>query len=91
MFTREQVAFSLGTLTTLISAPSIAESLGNIVQKASHISNSSIVSAALLGGAAAIGVGYQFVNYRNKICEQRSSAGFSYLLKASKAGIIKSI
>lgn len=91
MFTREQVAFSLGTLTTLISAPSIVESLGNIVQKASHISNSSIVSAALLGGAAAIGVGYQFVNYRNKICEQRSSAGFSYLLKASKAGIIKSI
>lgn len=87
MFTRERVAFSLGTLTALISAPSIAESLKNFIPPASKIP---VVSAALLGGAAAIGVGYQFVNYRNRVNEQRSSAGFSYLLKASKAGIISS-
>lgn len=87
MFTRERVAFSLGTLTALISAPSIAESLKSIMFPATK---NPIASVALLGGAAAIGVGYQFVNYRNRVNEQRSSAGFSYLLKASKAGIISS-
>ena len=87
MFTRERVAFSLGTLTALISAPSIAESLKNIISPAPK---APIVSATLLGGAAAIGVGYQFVNYRNRVNEQRSSTGFSYLLKASKAGILSS-
>lgn len=87
MFTRERVAFSLGTLTALISAPSIAESLKNIVSPGVK---APIISAAMLGGAATIGIGYQFVSYRNRVNEQRSSAGFSYLLKASKAGIINS-
>jgi len=91
MFTCERVAFTFGTLTALISAPSIAESLGNILGNISPSLKAPITSTVLLGGAAAIGVGYKFVNYRNKVNEQRSSAGFSYLLKASKNGLIRSL
>ena len=87
MFTKSQVPFMLGTLVTLLSAPSIVGSLENLVP----VQNKPIMSAALLGGTAMIGIWQKFLNYRNKVSEQRSSAGFSYLLKASKAGIIDSI
>lgn len=87
MFSKSRVPFMLGTLVTLLSAPSIAGSLENLVPA----QNKPIVSAALLGGTAMIGIGQKFLNYRNKVSERRSSAGFSYLLKASKAGMIDSI
>lgn len=87
MFTKSRVHFMFGTLVSLLGAPSIAGSLEDLLP----LQNKPVVSAALLGGTAMIGIGQKFLNYQNKVSEQRSSAGFSYLIKASKAGMIDSI
>lgn len=91
LFTSKKIPFVLGTLYTLISAPAIADPIDCAVQKIAPTLNSSIVSGALLGGTAAISLGYKFVSYRRKINEHRSSSGFSYIVKASKSGIITSL
>jgi hypothetical protein len=84
MFKGDGISFVLGSLYTLLSVPSIATSLYPITQHACP----SLTLRSILGGTAAIGVGLQFVNYKNKVNAHRSSTGFTYLLKASKEGII---
>ncbi len=91
LFTSKKVPFALGTLYALISIPALAEPIDNVLQRFSPALNNSIVSGSLLGGAAAISLGYRFVNYRNKVNERRSSSGFSYIIKAAKSGIITSL
>lgn len=91
LFTSEKIPFVLGTLYTLINVPAIAHSIDYALQKFVPSSNNSITSGALLGGTAAISLSYKFVNYRKKINENRSSSGFSYVMKASKEGIITSL
>ncbi len=88
MFKGDRIPYLLGSLFTLISIPSIAIDLEQMIQKFMPASLSPLVSYAILGGVSAIGVGYQFVNHRNKVNERRSSTGFAYLIKASKEGII---
>lgn len=92
MFKGKKVPFALGTLFTLINAPAIAEPIGNFIEKVYPLpANNTFLSTALLGGTAAITLGHKFVNYKNKINEQRSSSGFSYIIKASQSGIITSL
>lgn len=92
MFTSKTYPFALGTLFTLINAPAIAEPIGNFIGKISPpLENNIFLSTALLGGTAAITLGHKSVNYKNRINEQRSSSGFSYIIKASKSGIITSL
>lgn len=91
LFTSKKTPFVLGTLHTLINVPAIADPIECALQKFAPTLNSSIASGALLGGTAAISLGYKFVSYRRKINEHRSGSGFSYIIKASKAGIITSL
>ncbi len=91
LFTSKKTPFVLGTLYTLVNAPAIAEPIDCALQKIAPTVDGSIISGALLGGVAAISLGYEFVNYRKKINENRSSSGFSYIMKASKSGIITSL
>jgi hypothetical protein len=88
MFKGDHIPFLLGSLYTLISAPSIASAFEQKIQDCIPFPVPSLASIALLGGIAAIGVSYKFVNYRNKINGHRSSSGFAYLIKGSKEGII---
>ena len=87
MFSFKKNAFSLGTLSTLIAVPAIAEPLGRVVQELYPGAN----NYAVLGGVAAVSLAGKFVSYRNKVNEQRSSSGFSYIMKASRLGIIDSV
>lgn len=91
LFTSKKTPFVLGTLYALVNAPAIADPIDCALQKFAPTLNSSIMSSALLGGTAAISLSYKFVNYRKKINEHRSSSGFSYIIKASKEGIITSL
>lgn len=89
MFKGDQIPYLLGNLYTLISVPSTAIAFKETIQN--HIPGSSLsplASYAILGGVAIIAVGCKFVNYRGKINEHRSSSGFTYLINASKEGII---
>lgn len=87
MFTRERISFTFGTLSALVSAASAAGTAESLLS----LRGRPLASAALFGGAAAVSVGREFVNYRNRVSRQRGSAGFSYLLKAAKGGIIRSM
>lgn len=88
LFTKAKIPFVWGTLNTLINVPTIANSIDCALQKFAPPLNNSIASSILLGGSAMIHLGYKFVNYRKKVNENRSSSGFAYIIKASKAGII---
>ena len=88
LFTSKKTPFVLGTLHTLINVPAITTSIDCALQEFAPTLSNSISSGALLGGAAAISLSYKYVNYRKKINEYRSSSGFSYIIKASKKGII---
>lgn len=89
MFINKKIPFTLGTMYTLINVPSIAEPLDNAIKNICPIIDSkAFLSSALLGGTAAITLGYEYISYKNKINEQRSSSGFSYIIKASQSGII---
>jgi len=88
MFKEDHITCVLGSLCELISAPSIAVALEQVIQNNIPGASSSLISHAILGGVAAIDLSYQFVKYNKKINEHRSSPGFAYLIKASKEGII---
>lgn len=88
LFTNKRLPFVLGSLYALVNIPAIAEPIDSALQKFSPALNSSILSSALLGGVAGISLSYKFVNYRRRVNEQRSSSGFSYIIKASQSGII---
>lgn len=91
LFLNNRTRFTLGSLYALINIPATAESINNVLHEIWPDLNEPIASGILLGGTAAISLGYQFINYRNKINEQRSSSGFSYIIKASQSGIITSL
>lgn len=86
MLKGDHISYVLGSLCTLVSAPSIACALEPLI----HIQGAScsLASHVILGGVAVVNLSYQFVNYKNKIKEHSSSPAFAYLIKASKEGII---
>lgn len=91
LFTSPKMPFVLGTLYTLVNVPAIADPIDSVFQRLNTNINSSIMSGVLLGGIGAISLGCRFVDYRKRINEHRSSSGFSYIIKASKSGIITSL
>ena len=44
---------------------------------------------AIQTGAQLVSIGCAYVDYRNKISPAKSDGGFSYIIKANKAGIIQ--
>ncbi len=79
--------FVLGTLKDLISIPSAAAALHNVLQQYLPRAGKLISSSALLSGAAAISIGCQYVNFKNRVNAQRSTSGFSYVIKAEQEGL----
>lgn len=89
LFTKSKIRFVFGTLHTLIDIADSYEAVNNILQNF-YGQTTPLFSKSLLSGIGAISLGYKFVNHKNKINTQRSSSGFSYILKASKENIITS-
>lgn len=75
-----KVRFSMGNLLTLVSTASpYALSAGAL----------NALSVALLGGAAALGISVNYLDYRNKINTCSNNSGFSYLISGFKEGIME--
>jgi len=91
LFTKEKITFVLGTLNTLINLPSTTEALNNALQSINNNCTHEIAANTLLGGTATIALGYRFFSYKNKISNNRSSSGFSYMLHAHNAGLISNV
>lgn len=83
MVRRERTAFVLGSLTSLIEVPVVADFFVQAMQ------TPPLAAIPMLGGLASINIGQKFVEYRNKINERRSSAGFAYIIRGQRAGIIE--
>ncbi len=90
MFKADRIPFILGSLYTLISVPSTAAAIDQLIQSHTPGLWNPIASYSILGGTAFIGVGCQFVNYRNRVNSNNKNSGFAYLIKGSRDGIIKS-
>lgn len=88
MFRGDRIPFSLGSLHTLISVPSIGWAFNKMLQNFIPTQVQPLASSIMLGSIAVVEVGCQFANYRNKVNEHRSSSGFAYLIEASRDGII---
>lgn len=76
-----KIHFALGSLSTLIAVPFV----GNLLTE--HIGQdfSNIVQTE----ACLLQMGISYIDYKSKICPQKSDGGFSYVINAHKDGLIK--
>lgn len=84
MFKGARLSFVWGSLFALISTASVVEPIYNMV---AQIENPVVVNA-ILHGAAAVGVGHRYLDYKNKINRSSVDSGFSYLIRGVNEGII---
>lgn len=75
-----RIAFSLGSLSSLVAIPFVGELLSE------HINPDFTSAIQTVTPLLNITVGY--FNYRNKISPVKSDGGFSYIIQANKEGII---
>lgn len=75
-----KVRFSMGNLFTLVSVASQFTVSGGAA---------TALSMAFLGGAAAIGLTINSLDYKNKINSSCKNSGFSYLISGIKEGIME--
>lgn len=54
-----------------------------------NLSSYSTTLSVVCGIASAVTIEYRFVQFRNRINDQRGAIGFAYVFKASNAGIIE--
>ena len=87
LFRGDRISYSLENAKTLIGTTGAAGLLAGIQQYAGTVPN--WLFGAGLGLSALIGVGVNYVNYKQKINAQRTDSGFAYITSAYQQGIIR--
>lgn len=75
-----KIPFLLSSLVSIVAIPLVGEFLAQKVDPN--------FASAVQVGAAGIGIGLDYLNYKNKISPAKTDGGFSYIIKANNDGIV---
>ena len=75
-----RITFFLSSLISLVGIPFVGQHLSGYIGQD--------VTAAIQTGAQMLNIGIGYFDYKNKISPAKSDGGFSYIIKASREGII---
>jgi len=77
-----RIGFFLSGMAISVATPFVSQRLAACIGRG-------MTPEAIQTGAQLLSVGNAYVDYRNKISPAKSDGGFSYIIKANKAGIIR--